>query len=88
MLWQDTEIQCVFTKMEYKDVANIIIFSYGVFMSFKCSVAFSGSVQVVSQRLPFSKTSVHSNRNPYAICDGQNDTGTCFSASTSVWSCQ
>ena len=57
-------------------------------MSFKCSPPFSGSVQVVSQRLPFAKTRVHSNLNPYAIFDGHNDTGTCFSACTSVWSCQ
>jgi len=40
--------------MQYKNVANSIIFSFGGFMSFKCSVSFSGSVQVVSQRLPFA----------------------------------
>jgi len=48
----------------------------------------SGSVQVVSQRLPFAKTRVQSSSNPHAICGGQNDTGTGFSAAPSVSSCQ
>jgi len=48
----------------------------------------SGSVQVVSQRLPFAKTRVHSNSNAHAMCGAQNDSGTGFSVSTSLWSCQ
>jgi hypothetical protein len=63
-------------------------FSFEDFISFKCRVRCGGLVQVVSQRLPFATTRVHSNINPCAICGGQNDTGTGFSASTSVWSCQ
>jgi hypothetical protein len=63
-------------------------FPFGVFIAFKCRVPRSGSCQVVSQRLPFPKVRVHSNRNPRVICGGQSNTGTSFSASTSVWSCQ
>jgi hypothetical protein len=63
-------------------------FSFGGFtrISFKCRVPCSGSVQVVSQRLHFAKTRVHSNSIPHAVCGGRNDIGTGFSAS--VWSCQ
>ena len=50
-----------------------------------CVLPCSGSFQVVSQRLPFVKTSVHSNRYPRVIYGGKSDIGTVFSAS--VWSC-
>jgi len=63
-------------------------FPFGSFITFKCVVPCSGSVQVVSQKLPFTKTRVHSSGNLHVMCGGRNDTGTFFSASTSVWSCQ
>ena len=53
-----------------------------------CVVPCSGLFQVVSQRLPFAKTRVHSNSIAHAICGGENDTGTDFCASISDWSCR
>jgi hypothetical protein len=44
-------------------------------MSFKCRVRCGGSVQVVSERIPFAKTRVHCNSIPHAVCGGKNDTG-------------
>jgi hypothetical protein len=93
-----TWIQCVHLGVIYQRFVLIIsslvysgptsIFSFRGVTVLSCWVPCSGSAQAVSQRPPFAKNRVHSNSNPRVICGGQNDTGTGFSASTSVLSCQ